>query len=159
VAAGRFREDLLYRLQVLVVHLPPLRDRDGDLPVLVQHLLEKISKARGRRAPRVEPDVLELFARYTWPGNVRQLENVLQRLALLSGDGPIHRELLKADPGLERLFVTVETIGPQFSLERTEREQIRRALEAARGNREKAALMLGISRATIYRKIKELKLR
>jgi two-component system response regulator HydG len=136
-----------------------LRERDGDLPVLVQHLLEKISKARGRPVPRVDPDVLELFARYAWPGNVRQLENVLQRLALLAGDGAIRRELLKTDPGLERLFVSVEAIEPQFSLERTEREQIRRALEAARGNREKAALMLGISRATIYRKIKDLKLR
>ena len=159
VAAGRFREDLLFRLQVLVVQLPPLRERPGDLPVLVQHLLEKISKARGRPAPRVDADVLELFAKYAWPGNVRQLENVLQRLALLAGDGPIRRDLLKTDPGLERLFVSVEAIEPQFSLERTEREQIRRALEAARGNREKAALMLGISRATIYRKIKDLKLR
>jgi len=159
VTAGRFREDLFYRLQVLVVQLPPLRDRDGDLPVLVQHLLEKISKARGRPVPRLEPEVLELFARYSWPGNVRQLENVLQRLALLAADGPIRRDLLKTDPGLERLFVAVEAIEPQFSLERTEREQIRRALETARGNREKAATMLGISRATIYRKIKDLNLR
>jgi len=84
VAAGRFREDLLFRLQVLVVQLPPLRERDGDLPVLVQHLLEKISKARGRPAPRIEPDVLELFAKYPWPGNIRQLENVLQRAIILS---------------------------------------------------------------------------
>src|SRR6185503_13003986 len=95
VKTGRFREDLLYRLQVLVVQLPALRERDGDLPLLVQHLLEKISKARGRPAPRVDPDVLELFAKYPWPGNVRQLENVLQRLALLAGDGAIRRELLK----------------------------------------------------------------
>jgi transcriptional regulator with GAF, ATPase, and Fis domain len=159
VAAGKFREDLLYRLQVLVIHLPPLREREGDLPLLVEHLLEKISKARGRPSPKVELDVLELFVKYGWPGNVRQLENVLQRLALLAGDGPIRRDLLKSDPSLERLFSSVEAIEPQFSLERTEREQIRRALEAARGNREKAALMLGISRATIYRKIKELKLR
>jgi transcriptional regulator with GAF, ATPase, and Fis domain/predicted negative regulator of RcsB-dependent stress response len=159
VAAGRFREDLLFRLQVLVVQLPPLRERDGDLPVLVQHLLEKISKARGRPAPGIDLDVLELFAKYPWPGNIRQLENVLQRLALLAGDRPIQRQLLKTDPGLERLFVTAEASEPQFSLERTEKEQIRRALEAARGNREKAALMLGISRATIYRKIKDLKLR
>jgi DNA-binding NtrC family response regulator len=159
VTAGRFREDLLYRLQVLVVHLPALRERDGDLPLLVQHLLDKVSGARGRPAPRMEPEVLDLFARYAWPGNIRQLENVLQRLALLAGDGPIGRELLKTDPGLERLFVAVDAAEPQFSLERTEREQIRRALEAARGNRDRAALMLGISRATIYRKIKDLKLR
>jgi transcriptional regulator of acetoin/glycerol metabolism len=120
--------------------------------------LEKISKSRGRPTPKVDPQVLELFARYAWPGNVRQLENVLQRLALLAGDGPIHRDLLRSDPGLEKQFLTAETES-HFSLERNEREQIRRALEATRGNREKAAELLGISRATIYRKLREFRLR
>jgi transcriptional regulator with GAF, ATPase, and Fis domain len=160
VAEGSFREDLLYRLQVLAVPLPPLRERPGDVPLLVGYLLDRISRDRGRDAPIVDPDVMEMLERYTWPGNVRQLENALQRLALLAGTDPVTRSIVESDPGLRRSLIGAESEGePLFSLERNEREQIRRALEASGGNRNKAARMLGISRATIYRKIKEYRLR
>ncbi len=158
VAAGRFREDLLYRLQVLVVQLPALRDRAGDVALLAEHFLERIARERGRKPPRLERDVLELLERYPWPGNVRQLENVLQRLSLLAGDRSITPAVLESDEGLRRAFLPEARVAPLFSLEQTEREEIRKALEASAGNRDRAARLLGISRATIYRKIKDYRL-
>jgi two-component system response regulator HydG len=160
VAEGLFREDLLYRLQVLTIGLPPLRERHGDISLLVSHMLERIAKERDRDAPRVEPAVLELLERYRWPGNVRQLENTLQRLVLLAGDGVITRDVVAEDPSLRQaLLGQAADAETSYSLERTEREQIRRALESCGGNRNTAARLLGISRATIYRKIKEYELR
>ena len=160
VAAGRFREDLYYRLAVVPVHLPPLRERIGDVPFLTGHLLEQISTARGRAAPRVEAAVLDAMERYPWPGNVRQLENLLRRMALLAGDGPIDRSVIDADAELARMFFGKQAeAGPLLSLDKTEQEQIRRALDASAGNRDRAARLLGISRATIYRKMREYGLR
>ncbi len=158
VEEGKFREDLLYRLQVLTIELPPLRERYGDIPLLVAHFLEKIAEARGRPAPRITDEAMGILERYGWPGNVRQLENVLQRLVLLAGEEPITKKTIESDAELRRIFLSKEP-EPVFSLEKSEREQIRKALEAAEGNPTRAAKMLGISRATIYRKIKEYGLR
>lgn len=155
VEAGRFREDLFYRLHVLVVALPPLRKRPGDIELLAGHFLEKISRERGRTPPRLASEVLDLFERYAWPGNVRQLENTLQRLALLAGEGAITRAVVESDASLRQTLLSETQMPPVLSLEHKEREMIRQALDATKGNREKAAKMLGISRATIYRKIKE----
>jgi Nif-specific regulatory protein len=156
VAAGRFREDLFYRLQVLVVQLPALRDRLGDIPLLVDHFLRRISRERGREAPKIRSNVISLLEGYGWPGNVRQLENHIQRIALLAGDGPISLSVIEGDKGLRETLLGKKAEGtPVFSLEHSEKEQIRQALEAADGNRTRAARMLGISRATIFRKIKE----
>jgi len=156
VAAGRFREDLFYRLQVLLIQLPPLRERVGDVPLLVDHFLRRISDARGRAAPTIQSPVMELLERHPWPGNVRQMENVLQRLLLLADDGPITLSLVESDDGLRQAIMGKESVKPVYSLERNEREQILRALEASGGNRTRAAEMLGISRATIFRRIKEM---
>jgi transcriptional regulator with GAF, ATPase, and Fis domain len=156
VGAGRFREDLFYRLQVLMIQLPPLRERVGDVPLLAEHFLRQISDARGRIAPTIQAPVMDLLERHPWPGNVRQMENILQRLVLLADDGPITLSLLKSDDGLGKTLMREELAKPVYSLEQNEREQIQRALEAAGGNRTRAAEMLGISRATIFRKIKEM---
>jgi len=156
VAAGRFREDLLYRLQVLVIQLPTLRDRPGDVPLLVEHFLRRISRERGLEAPKIRSNVMSLLEGYSWPGNVRQLENHIQRIALLAGDGPITLSVIEQDKGLREALLGKKTEGtPVFSLEHSEKEQIRQALDASKGNRTKAARLLGISRATIFRKIKE----
>jgi len=155
VASGDFREDLLYRLQVLLITLPPLRERMGDIPLLVEHMLEKIAQARGRPAPPIRSDVMDLFERYAWPGNVRQLESTLQRLALLAGDGPITRKVVESDAGLRQQLIGETPARPIYSLEQSEREQICAALESTDGNKARAAKLLGISRATIFRKIKE----
>jgi Nif-specific regulatory protein len=156
VAAGRFREDLLYRIQVLTIDLPPLRKRPGDVALLTAHLLRRIAGERGRPVCPVEPEALALFERYRWPGNVRELENTLQRLALLAGDGPITLDLIQSDPSLRPVLLRDRpTSEPDFSLVVGEKQQIQRALEECRGNRIEAARLLGVSRSTIYRKIKQ----
>jgi Nif-specific regulatory protein len=156
VQAGRFREDLLYRLQVLVIYIPPLRERPEDIPVLIDYLLERISRERGREIPRMEEFVRGVLERYEWPGNVRQLENALQRLVLLAGEGPVTRAELETDQDVRATFLGPDSSADQvFSLSAGVREELKRALVAAGGNRERAAKLLGISRATIYRKIKE----
>jgi Nif-specific regulatory protein len=160
IREGRFREDLFYRLNVLSVPLPPLRERPGDVALLTASLIERIAKERGRATPRVENEVLDLLERYPWPGNVRQLENVLQRLSLLAGDGAVTLSLLQSDENLRRTFLGDRTPAvPVLSLAKNEEEQIRRALKEAAGNRDQAARLLGISRATVYRKIKEYGIR
>jgi Nif-specific regulatory protein len=160
IAAGRFREDLYYRLAVVPVQLPPLRERVGDVPFLAGHLLEQIALARGRTTPRIEPEILDAMECYSWPGNVRQLENVLRRISLLAGDAAITRDVIESDAELARMFLGKQLqAGPLLSMVKTEEEQIRRALEAAAGNRDRAARLLGISRATIYRKMREYSLR
>ena len=160
VAAGRFREDLYYRLAVVPVHLPPLRERVGDVPFLAGHLMEQIASARGRVTPRIEAEVLDAMERYPWPGNVRQLENVLRRVSLLAGDATITRGVIETDADLGRMLLGRQAAtGPLLSMVKTEEEQIRRALDAAGGNRDRAARLLGISRATIYRKMREYSLR
>jgi DNA-binding NtrC family response regulator len=158
VKAGRFREDLFYRLQVLTIALAPLRERPEDIGPLIEHFLERIGNERGRPAPRLDDDARHLLQRYPWPGNVRQLENTLQRLALLAGDSPISVSVLESDPNCRSEMVTGEGDGssePMFSFQAAARDQLRRALEAAGGNRDRAARLLGVSRATIYRRIRE----
>jgi two-component system response regulator HydG len=160
VEAGRFREDLYYRLAVVPVQLPPLRERLGDVPFLAVRLLEQIASARGRTMPRIDAEILDAMERYAWPGNVRQLDNVLRRISLLAGDAPITREVIESDADLARMFLgKQDAAGPLLSMVKTEQEQIRRALDAAGGNRDRAARLLGISRATIYRKMREYSLR
>ena len=160
VAAGRFREDLYYRLAVVPVQLPPLRERVGDVPFLAGHLMEQLATARGRATPHIDAEVLDAMERYPWPGNVRQLENVLRRISILAGDAAITRQVIESDPGLALMFLGKQAeMGPLLSMVKTEQEQIRRALEASAGNRDRAARLLGISRATIYRKMREYSLR
>jgi two-component system response regulator AtoC len=155
VQAGRFREDLLYRLRVLVIELPPLRERPEDISPLIDHLLARIARERGRDAPVVSQQVRDVLERYSWPGNVRQLENTLQRVVLLAGGGPVTLAELQSDAASrEHLLEETPSTGV-FSLDQGVRDQLVRALAAANGNRERAARLLGVSRATIYRKIKE----
>jgi Nif-specific regulatory protein len=154
VDAGRFREDLLYRLQVLVIDLPPLRARHGDIPLLIDHMMPKIAASRGRPAPRIRSAVMDLLERYSWPGNIRQLESTLQRLALLAGDRPITPDVIESDHTLSQMLIEgagqESTIAPR----RDEKARIEAALKSAGGNRVRAARLLGMSRATIFRRIK-----
>ncbi|ANM32416.1 hypothetical protein ABI59_21510 [Acidobacteria bacterium Mor1] len=152
VRAGRFRQDLLFRLKVLVVKLPPLRERHGDVALLVQHFVRRVAEEAGRSIPEIDPELLQAMEQYGWPGNIRQLHNVIQRLFVL-GDGlSLSLDTVKADPELRTMLGGERTNAP-VSLLNSEREQIQRALIASGGNRLRAAEMLGISKATIYRKI------
>ena len=153
VDAGRFREDLFYRLQVLAIEVPPLRDRPGDVEALTRYFLAQFAAAEGASPAQLDPDLLQRFERCSWPGNVRQLENVIRGLLVEVDGGRIEAALVDRDPRLRKLLGT-GTPGA-LSLDANEREQIRRALESTGGNKAGAARLLGISRATIFRKIKE----
>ncbi|HEX4824039.1 MAG TPA: sigma 54-interacting transcriptional regulator [Candidatus Polarisedimenticolaceae bacterium] len=151
---GTFRQDLLYRLQVLTVELPALRDRPGDIPVLVAHVLERIAAERKRPPLVVDDEAFSLFERYHWPGNVRELQNALQRLALLAGDREISAALIASDPVMKRALMPSTDGRPSaYSLVSGEKSHILQAIQAANGNRSEAAKLLGVSRATLYRKI------
>jgi two-component system response regulator HydG len=126
------------------------------VPLLIDHLLQRIARERGREVPTMSRQVQDLLVRHPWPGNVRQLENTLQRLSLLAGDRPIVVSDLESDELSRVVAPAASADRSRFSLEDGVRDQLRRALEAAGGNRERAARLLGISRATIYRKIKDL---
>ena len=152
--AGRFREDLLYRLQVLTIEIPPLRKRPGDVELLSAHFLSRIATERGRAPQPIDDEALGLLERHAWPGNVRELQSALQRLSIVAGGGPITAGTLAADPDLRKTLVSsARPLDPVFSLRIGERERILAALEAARGSRTRAARLLGVSRATLYRKI------
>jgi DNA-binding NtrC family response regulator len=154
IKAGRFRHDLLYRLQVLTIEIPPLRERPGDVALLASHVLERIAAERGRTPWVVDDDAMASFERYPWPGNVRELQNTLQRLSLLAGDRAISVALIESDPVLRRtLLAADDNRQGTFSLKSGEKEQLHRAIKAAGGNHRKAAGLLGISRATLYRKL------
>ncbi len=156
VRQRRFRQDLLYRIQVLTIELPPLRDRPGDIELLATHFLDRIGRERGRAPAALDEPVLALLERYAWPGNVRELENTIQRVSVLAGREPITLDVIESDPGLRQTLLREAAAGPPaLSLRHGEREQIRRALEASQGNRRRAARLLGVSRATIYRKIRQ----
>lgn len=151
VREGAFRQDLLYRLDVLRIVLPPLRERLEDLPLLTAHLLEGLSGVFGPM--RLSPAVLARLASWSWPGNVRELENTLSRLALHATEGIIDEECLAADPELAERF-DMEAKGTHSHLETMEARAIRRALELTGGHRVRAARLLGIGRATLFRKIR-----
>ncbi len=157
VAAGRFREDLFYRLDVVRVQVPPLRERQQDIPLLVDHFLGRARQALGKAMRSIDDDALDRLMTYAWPGNVRELENVLERAAILArGD-----RLTLGDLPPNLLAAPAERRGPgrDLSLRRARRaleaRQIVEALEATGGNRTHAARLLGISHRALLYKLKE----
>jgi two-component system response regulator AtoC len=149
VDSGRFREDLYYRLNVVTIEVPPLRDRPGDLPLLVEHFLAKHARAVGRPVPALAPDAMEVLRRYPFPGNVRELEHALERAVTLAGQ----RQVIL----VEDLPAAVRDYTPARipTLDEVERAHIERVLRETRGNRSAAAEILGIDRGTLLRKIKQ----
>jgi two-component system NtrC family response regulator len=147
---GEFREDLYYRLSIYPIRLPPLRERRGDIPLLVKHFIEKHS---GGKDLRFSPESMELLKAYSWPGNVRELENVVERALILKDDGELGPDILPprildAKTSAFRGEIPDEGI----DLEEFEKELIRKALDKAGGNQTKAARYLGLTRPTlIYR--------
>jgi two-component system response regulator AtoC len=156
VREGKFREDLYYRLNVLRLVVPPLRDRAEDIPPLAEHLLKKLSFRMGRPLPGLSPEAMERLRNYPFPGNVRELENVLERALIYRERGDIGAADIDlsqrgspAAPDAEGESATTTQ-----SLEHIERDAIGRALARSGGNRTRAAAELGISRKTILNKIK-----
>jgi len=161
VEAGRFREDLYWRLNVICIRVPPLRERNGDIGMLAEHFLDKVLTGTGRDGPdSIDADVLPKLLQYSWPGNVRELENTIERAVVLArGDSITLEELpdtVLGGPGAEAPAPHVIQFEVGQSLSALEREAIRRTLDAVDGNRETAASLLGIGVATLYRRLKEM---
>jgi DNA-binding NtrC family response regulator len=155
VRAGKFREDLYYRLNVVPIRLPPLRERDGDVPLLVQYFVEKLG---GGRLFSVKTDVLEAMSGYSWPGNVRELENhVAQAIAMAGGATVLRKEhLLPVDKTRRAALEPPTQLRPlRDVLVEAEREHLKRVLAGVGGHRTKAASVLGISRKVLWEKLKD----
>jgi two-component system, NtrC family, response regulator AlgB len=152
VAAGRFREDLLYRLNVIEVVLPPLRERRRDLLPLADHLLAFFSRQTSKPVRRFTPEARSAIERYRWPGNVRELRNAIERGMILAGDSTVGVADLPAQVGTPSPVRRVE-LGGAVTLDELEAEHIRRVL-AATATMEEAAALLGIDPSTLYRKRK-----
>ena len=149
---GKFREDLWFRLNVVRIVIPPLRDRRGDVPLLARFFLNKYN-ARYQHTARLMESGLKALQEYTWPGNVRQLQHLVERLTILAASGRIDAEAVQqALSAMESREDPVETLAD------AEEEQIRRVLAATGGNKSRAAQILGIERKTLYRKLERMKL-
>ncbi|NQS98973.1 MAG: sigma-54-dependent Fis family transcriptional regulator [candidate division Zixibacteria bacterium] len=173
VEKGRFRRDLYYRLAVITLEIPPLRERREDIPELIQFFLEKFNKRNNSSISRISPEAMSLLLSFQWDGNVRELENVIERAMVLADSDTITPNLLpeeilggkpdEIDNDRRGIVVTDENltlkeISSQASAA-TEREAILRALEKSAGNKKKAAELLGISRGSLYNKMKALRMR
>ncbi len=147
---GSFREDLYFRLKVMCVRVPPLRERRGDIPALVDHFLQEATKETARPVPRLTEEALAALVQYAWPGNVRELRNEMLKLAVLSNDTIDARMLRSLGEGTKQ---NQFTLGGR-TLEELEKEAIRQALEVAHGKRVEAARLLGLPRRTFYNRLK-----
>ncbi len=148
VKQARFREDLYYRLNVITITMPPLRERRSDIPLLIQHFLKKIADKTGQKPRRILPEAIKALVGYHWPGNVRELENTIERAVVLSGDEPI---------GLNELIIP-ESDGEGLksrSLKDQEREIVLKTLEECEGNKTKTADVLGVSLRWLHYKLNE----
>ena len=155
VSAGKFREDLFYRLQVVPIRMPPLRDRAEDIPLLIDTFLEHFCARHQRRRKKFSPDAVQVCQRFPWPGNVRQLRNTIERLVITCRENvigvPQLPEFLRAHDERAPAF----TIRPGMSLAEVEKVLIRQTLTHVTDNREEAARVLGISRRALQYKLKE----
>lgn len=162
-AAGRFREDLLYRLNVITVTLPPLRARKEDIPLLVEYFLKNCN--RQKEPASIEPEAMEILTKYEWPGNVRELENVIERATILCSDNVIRARDLALPLGVQTVLqqgagkeASGPTIGGSVSLNDIEKVHIYCVLKNVSWNKTLAAKILGISLKTLYTKIQKYRL-
>jgi transcriptional regulator with PAS, ATPase and Fis domain len=154
VLEGRFREDLYYRLNVVSIKAPPLRDRKDDIPLLVTSLLRRINQELHTKVTKVSAHAMELVQQHDWSGNVRELENVLTRAVVLSKSDVIEESVL---PQIKEHMNSPSHYEWNRSLADVEREHMTRVLEAVHGNRTEAARILGISKPTLYAKLPTVK--
>jgi two-component system response regulator HydG len=153
VEAGNFREDFFYRINVISLQVPPLKNRMGDIPLLVQHFLNKYSHETTKRVDRVTPEALALLKDYDWPGNVRELENAIERAVVLSKS----RTLSAEDFSFIRSSQS-KPKGPR-TLREMEKDYIREILTEHDWNITHSAAVLGINRVTLHKMIKRYKLK
>lgn len=160
VEQGKFREDLFYRLFVVVLRIPPLRERPEDIPLLIQHFLAQSAKENNRTIEAITPDALHILNAYPWPGNVRELRNAVERMVVMTRNPRITLRDVPAEIRENKSLLAVtsapSTPGtPPLSIDAAEKTLIAKALKTTDGNRTLAAKQLGISRRTLHRKLNE----
>jgi transcriptional regulator with GAF, ATPase, and Fis domain len=153
VKRGQFREDLYYRLNVIPMHLPPLRERSNDIPLLARHFLRRFAKEQGKEVRSISPEVMRMLLDYSWPGNVRELENSIEHATVLAKGSRIEASDLPVV--IHSAAVYVKTSQQPTSMEEHERILLQEALEESGWNKKLAATRLGISRNTLYVKLKK----
>ncbi|SHG85826.1 Transcriptional regulator containing PAS, AAA-type ATPase, and DNA-binding Fis domains [Thermosyntropha lipolytica DSM 11003] len=157
VEEGKFRQDLLFRLEVFPIYIPPLRERLGDIELLCEHFIDMYNRETGNQIEGIEEEVLKLFYHYSWPGNVRELEAVVKRACVKRKNGLIKVQDIvwsrEDRSDLKRRLRVEENLNLKMTKREAEKEAIRKALAWAGGNKTKAAALLGLSRSTLYYKI------
>lgn len=166
VEQGLFREDLFYRLNVIPIRVPSLRERKSDIPLLLHHFIDTFNRTRGRQLKGVAPEAMEMLVNYSWPGNIRELENLVERLSILKGAGIVEvsdlpekyrKGAMEADPS--KLDIPDSGVDFNTAVDNYENALIMRALEKTGWNRNQAALLLKLNRTTLVEKIKKKGLR
>jgi two-component system response regulator AtoC len=162
VEENRFREDLFYRIHVMTIHLPPLRERRSDISLLADHFIDLFNKKLGKKIEGISSEALPHLIGYAWPGNIRELENVLERAMLLARSKWITPDELPPavmmDQGLDLASRPEHTLSIKKASRRLEKDLIQKALKLTRGNRSQAAKILEISRPMLLAKIKAYKI-
>ena len=155
VREGRFREDLYYRLRVVPLTMPPLRDRGGDVPMLVSHFVELYAERNGKDIRGVSAEVMNVLCTYTWPGNVRELQNCIENMVVMSAEPMLGPNLLPTE--MQQTTIASDETGFPIglSMRQIEEKAIRETLASVGGNRKRTAAILGISLRTLHRKITE----
>jgi len=157
VKEGRFREDLYYRLNVIEIHMPSLRERRDDIPVLIKHFMEVFAKEAGKTIKDIDYEAMQALLAYDWPGNIRELRNTIERATVLA-DGEVITMHDLTDKFRTLDIEGVSTSSLRQALDTFERDYIRRSLTESKGNKEAAAGKLGVDLATLYRKLKKLRI-
>ena len=158
--AGRFREDLFFRLNVVPIHAPPLRERPEDIPLLVEAFLERLAKEHGLRKPEVDPEIFPVLRRYPFPGNVRELRNIVERMLILAGDRigeadlPLEVRQVRGAPAGTLDFGRFKGLTLREVRDAVEREYIRETLIACDWNVTRAAELLGVERTNLHKKMR-----
>ncbi len=159
VESGKFREDLFYRLHVIHIDVPPLRQRSEDIPPLVNAFLRQLNQEHGRNVWKITPEAMNALRSYPWPGNIRQLHNMLEGIVVLSRKDVIEVSDLPLSPPDGQARDTVPRYRPGTTLAELEREAIQQCLFQTGGNRQRTAKLLGISTRTLLRKVQEYRLK
>jgi len=166
IAEKRFREDLFYRINVIPLILPPLRERKVDIPILANHFLRKFNKLKRKAVVRIVPEAMEYLLRYSWPGNVRELENLIEMIVVLKEEGDIEvadlpGKIMTLPPVgsyINGIEITDQGINYNLLIDQLEKDLLSRALEKAGGAKNKAAKLLNLNRTTFVEKVKRFKI-
>lgn len=153
--SGLLREDLYYRLNVVSINIPPLREHKEDIPLLVEYFLQKFNRESGKNIRRVSPEAMDMLMSYNWPGNVRETENVIERAVILSSKDTLLPQNLPLHPEEEPDKMTIHLPPEGIALEKVEKSLIREALKITRGNQSRAAKLLDITRNTLRYRLKK----